>query len=47
MLCQGRGMEYVVVATDREVGEHYVQLQCHMTVKQFTCNRGVTHIDFK
>lgn len=40
-------MEYVAAATDREVVEHYVQLQCHMTVKQFTINRGMSHIDFK
>jgi hypothetical protein len=27
MICHGRGMEYVAFATDREVGEHYVQLR--------------------
>jgi len=36
-------MEYVAVATDREAGEHYVQLWCHMTVKQFTSNRCDPH----
>jgi hypothetical protein len=47
MICHGWGMEYVAFATDREVGGHYVKLRCHMTVKQFTSNRCIIHIDFK
>ena len=41
------GVWNILQLQQTEGGEHYVQLRCHMTVKQLTSNRGVTHIDFK
>jgi len=38
------GMEYVAVAQTEKLGN--IMYSCGV-IKQFTSNRGVTHIDFK